>query len=329
MSATEYEARREGDSFLYLWHALGLGIAFDQLQEDRWGLYGEMQVRTTQVMPATGRPGHVYQSRFNLSSGPDRDKLAVTLSKRDDRKPWRDLIEIACTETLRLYREGEPIVDLRDTKVTPQKHLIERLLPLGETSVLYGDGASAKSFLALACGVAARTGIPIGPFRATQQAGVLYLDWETTAEEQRERLGRICAGLGVEVPMIHYRPMWRALAEDSQYLRTEVDKLGVGLVIVDSIAPAVGGDVDSAGVISFFNGLRSFGSEVTRLVLSHVSKQVREQEHGLGDPFGSVFVLNFARSAWAVQRTTEAGGEAIEVGLFHRKVNRGPQQQPS
>lgn len=331
MSVVDFEVVREGDAFQFLWRDLGFGLGFDQLQEDRWGLYAELYIRTTQLHASTGRPSHVYQSRFNLSQGPDRDKLAKALKERPgcDVVPWRDMLEIACTETLSRFRAGAPVRNLAETRITPQLHLIDRMIPVGETSVLYGDGASAKSMIALAIGLAVRTGATIGPFRPTRQAAVLTLDWETTEEEQAERLSRMCAGLGMRnLPEFHYRPMWRPLASDLTTTRQEIARLDVGLVIIDSIALAVGGDVTAENAIPFYNALRSFGSTVTRVVVSHVSKAVAAQETGVGDPYGSVFVTNFGRSVWALQRVVDGEGDAIEVGMFHRKVNRGRLEKP-
>jgi hypothetical protein len=108
-----------------------------------------------------------------------------------------------------------------------------------------------------------------------------------------------------------------------------VDRLGIGLVIVDSIAPACGGEVTAEQVMPFFNALRSLGSDVTRVVVSHVSHQTATQTSGAGRPFGSTFVRNLSRSAWEMKRAEEAGDEdAVVVGMYHRKVNRGRLQKP-
>lgn len=188
---------------------------------------------------------------------------------------------------------------------------------------------SCKSFLSLAFALAVRTGCKVGPFEPSEQMAVLTLDWETTEDEQAERLHRLCAGLGLSnVPQFHYRPMWRSLADDQASVRAEVGRLGVGLVLVDSIAPAMGGEVTSEFAVPFFNALRSLGPGVSRLVVSHISKATAQQATGSGDPFGSVFVRNLARAAWAVKATPDGDGLAVEAGLFHTKANRGPLRKP-
>jgi hypothetical protein len=332
VSAAEFEVQREGDSFAFLWHRLGYAIGFEQLADDRWGLKGEIHVRTVKVAESTGKHGHVYLSRFNLSDGPEREKLANALDKKTNGAgvPWREMLEIACVDTLREYRRGAPIVDLARVSFQPQRYLTEGLaVPMGETSVFYGDGASCKSFLGLAVALSVRTGCEVGPIKPLAQSAVLTLDWETTEDEQAERLHRLCQGLGLaNVPEFHYRPMWRTLADEQTVVRADVARLGVGLVLVDSIAPAMGGEVNSEDAIPFFNALRSLGSGVTRLVVSHISKATAAEANGPGNPFGSVFVRNLARSAWAVKATPDADGGAVEVGLFHTKVNRGRLRKP-
>lgn len=330
MSVTEFDLRREGDTFAYVWGRLGYAITFDCLVEERYGLRGEIRVETSSVSEQTGRPGHLYQARYNLSDGPERDKVAKVLSARDERVPWRDMLEVACVTTLRAFREGAALSDLSRTVPTPQRYLDTLgIVPVGETSVLYGDGASCKSFVALAYALAVRTGCSVGPFEPTEQCGVLVLDWETTEDEQAERLHRLCMGLGIRnVPAFHYRPMWRPLAEDQTAVRRLVGECGATLVLVDSIAPAMGGEVGSEQAIPFFNALRSLGPGVTRLVVSHVSKADAHQQTGPGDPYGSVFVRNLSRSAWAAKATPDGDGLGVEVGLFHTKANRGPLRRP-
>lgn len=330
MAVEEFDLRREGDGFLYLWPQIGYGIAFDQLADSRYGLAGEIHVRTVVPMSSTGRPGHVYQSRYNLSSGPDRDKLAKSLGERSRDVPWRDMLEVACVETLRLHRRGEPVVDLANVDLVPQRYLVAGMVPQGETTVFHGDGASTKSLTSLAAALAVTTGYEIGPFvPASSPCDVMVLDWETTKEEQAERLARICAGHGLpQRPSIHYRPMWRPLVDEIDVVRQEVQERKVGLVLVDSIGPAIGGEMDAEHTIPFYNALRALGPSVTRIVVSHISKEDSRKESGVGDPFGSIFVKNLARSVWAVIRADGVDDCLAEVGLFHKKVNRGPKQKP-
>jgi hypothetical protein len=157
---------------------------------------------------------------------------------------------------------------------------------------------------------------------------VLYLDWESVPDEIEERLYLLSRGLGCSAEGLHYRRMSRSLADDAAALRTEISRLGVQLVIVDSLGPACGAEPESAdAAVRAMNVLRSFGT-VTRLVIAHVSKASAEQQRGAARPYGSVFVQNLARSVWEIRRSEDDGSDNLVVALYHRKANRGRLHAP-
>lgn len=309
--------------YRYDWASYGYSVLLEQVRETRYGMTAEILVETVATLQETGRRGHLYLGQLNLSKGPEKPLLEA-LNRRDERVPWVDLLEVVRVQTARDMRQGEPTLVLRDVPIRPQHDLVERLMPLGETSVFYGDGASGKSWLfGIGLALAVATGQPVGPIRPRVRRPVLVLDWETTAEEWSERLERLAMGARLPVPAdIHYRAQWRPLVDDLERVRGDIGRTGAGLVIVDSITLAVGGEVTADACVPFYNALRSLG-ETTRAVLSHVSKSTSQLETGVGDPYGSIFVKNFARSAWAVKKDEIEGQGDFEVVLTHRKVNRG------
>lgn len=309
--------------YRYDWAAYGYSLLLEQVRETRYGMTAEILVETVAALPETGRRGHLYLGQLNLSKGPEKPLLEA-LTRRDDRVPWVDLLEVVRVQTARDMRQGEPTLVLRDVPVRAQRELVERMMPHGETSVFYGDGASGKSWLVgIGLALAVATGSPVGPIRPCARCPVLVLDWETTAEEWSERLERLAMGMHLPVPPdIHYRAQWRPLVDDLERVRVDLARTGAGLVIVDSITLAVGGEVTADACVPFYNALRSL-ADTTRAVLSHVSKSTSQLETGVGDPYGSIFVKNFARSAWAVKKDEIEGRDDFEVVLTHRKVNRG------
>lgn len=309
--------------YRYDWAAYGYSLLLDQVRETRYGMTAEILVETVALLPETGRRGHLYLGQLNLSKGPEKPLLEA-LNRRDDRVPWVDLLEVVRVQTARDMRQGEPTLVLRDVAISPHRELVDRMMPLGETSVFYGDGASAKSWIfGVALALAVASGRPVGPLRPCARCPVLVLDWETTAEEWSERLERLSMGTGIPVPAdVHYRSQWRPLVDDLERIRSDIAATGAGLVICDSITLAVGGEVTADACVPFYNALRSLGG-TTRSVISHVSKSTSQLETGVGDPYGSVFVKNFARSAWAVRRDEIETADGFEVVLTHRKVNRG------
>jgi len=329
VSATEFQLERTGDGYGFVWHGYGFAVGFDQLRQERWGLTGEIHVRTSLALAATGRPGHLFSGIYNLSKLEDRDKLAKALSANTVEVPWTDLLEVARVEATRLHRQGEPALRLRDVAHLPQRFLFDPFVPAEQTSVLYGDGASTKSTFARVLALAYATGKRFGPIRPTGYGTVLVLDYETEAEEWAEGMRRLAAGIGLpEIPeRVYYRRQWRPIADDQAQIRAEIARTGASYLIVDSMLLALGADVAPDAVAPFYNALRSFAG-TTSTVLTHVNKTDSQQTRGIPDPYGSIFVKNLGRSLWFLKREEGDDGTSFEVALIHRKVNRGPLYKP-
>lgn len=315
--------RREDERIFCLWQDLGIGIGFEGLRERSDGLHGELSVQT--IDATLQKEGHVHWARLNLSSTSARLALARFLVTRvkHGSVDWHGLIEYACTATALKFREGTPAEALSTVSaITERRYALYPLLPLGQTCVLYGDGGSGKSLLAMSAAIALATMHPLpGGLRPNVEGTTLYLDYETNKEEQASRLRGLARGLGlVDAPEVHYRQLVRPLADDLQAIKEDVRRLHPGLLVVDSIAPACGGEPESAEVIlRFMNTLRELGPTVTRLVLSHVSKSDVDKRRAR--PFGSAYVRNMARSCWEIRRSNEDEADTLTVGLFHDKSN--------
>jgi hypothetical protein len=322
--------RIEGDRYFCLWTAEGIGIGFENVREHSDGLHGEVSIQT--VNGVGEKQGHIHWARLNLSSSSSRQSLSKLLATRVKGEPidWLNLLESACTMTAHAARAPVPLVDI--ATVTPSRgdaYCVSPLLPLHETSILYGDGGSGKSLLALSLAVAVAGNVALPwPIKAAVHGPVIYLDYETSKEEQAYRLQALANGcLLSALPSIEYRAAYRPIADEISSLKVDVQRTGAVLVIVDSIAPACGGEPESADVIlRFMNALRSLGPGVSRLVLSHVSKADTEKRRA--KPFGSAFVRNLARSCWEIRRADDEAADTLTVGLFHDKANRGRLQKP-
>ena len=309
---------RLGDELIFEWPQYGVGLSFGHLREASEGVHGEIVV-TSSVL------GEIHWARINLASTPAREGLVKKLEKALPGAPWRPMLDKACRLAAITLRVGEPLVPLVPQLAGATRHLVGKLLLAGETNVLFGDGGSGKSLLALALAVsvATRIDLPAG-LRPSGPAPVLYLDYESCLEEHQDRLAGLLAGLGREsAPGIFYRPMARALADDTATLRAEISRHNIGFIIVDSYGPACGAEPETADpAIRIMNALRSF-APATRLVIAHVSKANAEHRSGPSRPYGSVYVTNLARSVWEVRRSEDYDAADLNLGLFHRKVNRG------
>lgn len=331
------EIRRDGDTWTLTWAEQQVGMGLERLRESSDGLHAEVTVES--IRPdARGRL--LGPVKLNVLSTESQTRFANTLDKRVNGLQWHGLVVQACAIVAKQYRAPSPTIHLADiaTDDDPIRYLFQQLVPSEETTVLYGDGESAKSLLTLRLALSAATGenLPWGD-EPLEMYPVMILDWETNARTVANRLRRLAAGMGLpDVPKhIHYRGasrgghVLRSLEDELPNLRTEVSRLGIGLVIVDSIGFAVSGSlVEDQTARSAMNALRQL-SPATRLVVAHVSNATAQQTSGTSRPFGSAFFWNGMRSGVEVRRSEEGIGQGVvEVGLYHRKANDGEHHQP-
>ncbi|MBI3109309.1 MAG: AAA family ATPase [Candidatus Rokubacteria bacterium] len=313
------EIQRLGDEWAATWPAHGVTLSLGQLRESTDGIHGELSV-------VSGVLGEIHWGRLNLASTSAREGLVRKLDQAAPGLPWRPILERVCRQAARDLRSGEParpLVPRLADEVT--RYLVPKLLLAGETNIIFADGGSGKSLLALAIAEAVRTGTALpGGLVPTAAVPTLFLDYESHRPEHEDRLARLQEAGGASAdPPIFYRPMTRALADEASTLRAEIARHEVGLVIVDSLAPACGPEPEGAdAVVRTMTALRSF-APATRLVLAHVSKLAAEQRSGPVKPFGSAFVFNLARNIWELRKADEDGGADLVIAAFHRKSNAG------
>lgn len=294
-------------------------ISFGQVRENSDGIHGEMSV-------VSGVMGEIHWGRINLASTSAREGLVRKLDQAAPGLPWRPILERACRQAARDLRTGEPVVPLVPRLADESaRYLVPKLLLAGETNIIFADGGSGKSLLALAIARAVSTGtaLPGGLVPSVPARGLL-LDYESHRPEHEDRLARLedVGSPPADLPIL-YRSMTRPLADEAASLRGEIDRHGIGLVVVDSLAPACGPEPDGAdAVVRTMTALRSF-APATRLVLAHVTKLAAEQRTGPVKPFGSAFVFNLARNVWELRKADEDGGADLVIAAFHRKSNAG------
>lgn len=309
---------RLGDTFEFRWDAHRITLA--QFRESSGDLKAELTAEVgegEQWVPLSGL------TVINLLAVRTRQETAKALTLRDDTFPWHDAIEAVAVIAVREWRKGGPIVRLRDTESSEAvSYLVDRLLPEGETSILFGDGEAGKSMFAMFVAVAVATGaaLPhgIGPERP---GNVLYLDYESDVEEHARRMKKIAAGMNVEVPAnVYYRESHRPIHEEAGLLAKEVAARQIALIVVDSLAPACGDDPSAPGpAIATMNALRSLGG--TRLAIGHVNKTDRERVGANQTTFGSIFWRNMTRSMWQLQNNPEGSINGLAPFALHNRKN--------
>jgi hypothetical protein len=164
----------------------------------------------------------------------------------------------------------------------------------------------------------------------TDPGKVLYLDWETDAQEVDERLKRVSLGLGLEaVPTILYRACAGPLDYMAEDLATIVASNQIKLVIVDSVGMASGASSEHAGAeesaIKLFGAMRYL--DTTILAIDHVTGEDAGSSKAVHKAYGSIYKMNLARSVWELKGALAEQGQESHLALFHRKVNKGALQQ--
>jgi hypothetical protein len=306
------EFQRLGEGW-YRWTVLGPGIQFEidrlRLEKSQW--VGELTVRCD-LAGARTIAGELPPADFNLSSVTARQQRAKYLAERANTKPedidWLRLIEEFCLLVLQRERTGEPAARLCEfpEPTADQEFEIDGFhLLKDEPTILFGDGGSLKSMLALHfLGVLAERGIP-----------TLFCDWEFSIGQHRSRLGKL---FGAQMPReLYYIRCHRPIAAEADRIRRIIREKQIGYMAIDSVAYACSGAPESSeATTEFQRAARSLG--VGSLWTAHVNRS----ETGDQKPFGSSFWHNSGRSIWNIQRMNESSvGSMTTVALYHRKSN--------
>jgi hypothetical protein len=313
--------QRDGDTWLLTWAEFSVGMGFERIKEKSDGLKALVTVENSMAGRVLG------PSELNLLSLQSQKTWATQCAERVNslsKEQWHGLMVQACAIVTKQYWEPTPVYDLAEVDSSGStEYLIPGLVPLGETTVIYGDGGSLKSMtcVRIAFSVALGETLPWGP---TPRVGnVLYLDWETNPVTVARRLRRIANGEVCQTPRIQYRQCFRSLSDELPHIKEEVAKKKITLVIVDSIGFAVSGALnEDEPARTAMNALRSLGSGVTRLVVAHVSKASADNPSGRAKPFGSAFFWNGLRSGIELRASEDSGGrDVVDLGVFHQKSN--------
>lgn len=261
-----------------------------------------------------------------LTSESGKDSLIRKLKRRRPDEDWGIDWEVMVEELSALvvdaHRQGASEIVLgavpEDDMLTWR---VEGVLPEGFPTLLYGDGGSGKSMFATFISVLIDQGYLSTDLRLPVEPGkVLYLDWETDAEEIAKRARGIHRGLGLDTSSgIVYRRC-------SQPLLAEVDRIidicssrQIDVLVCDSLGLATGGTLEEAeSTLGFFQAIRHIG--LTCLVISHTNKA--------GQSFGSVYANNSSRMTWEAKGTRNTNGGGIDLAMFHRKANNVALQLP-
>lgn len=302
----------EGDGDTFSLSVLDGAIKFelDRVRLERGDLWGTLTARTT-LTGARTYNGVLSAGSINLSSVDTRHKRARQFADLA-RAPQIDFLRLLESFAYRVHdavRIGDGAVNLRD--VPPGEPVdtldVHGIQILDKHPIFpFGDGGCGKSLLALWLGgELIRRGLT-----------VMYVDWELSAEDHRNRLERL---FGPDMPSMLYARCARPMTAEVDRLRRLVRQHGVDYIICDSVAFACDGRPEDAEVATrYFQCLRQIG--VGSMNIAHTNKSEESDKK----PFGSSFWHNGARATWNIKLADGSHPREITVAGFNRKANLGP-----
>lgn len=299
-------------------HKYSFPSIFVELDSFRELSSGDIQCNATIETSQQPSPGLLYDGHLNLSSPRSRMDVLRMLEKRTDLADtdWQGILQYVSVRSKEKWRQGEPTVELANEELSPKgRYLLPPFLELGAICILFGDGGFGKSTIAEGIAVSVATGVDLLDSAPPHLMPVLVLDWETDKDTWLERLRAICNGVDIEpAKNIFYRHMIASLPESASYIRREIARLNIGLVICDSLGLAGGEDPEVANTkIAVFKAARSF--QTTFLAVDHVA------HHDKTRPFGSVYTRNIARLVWGIHKAQREGENRLTIALKNEKSN--------
>ena len=305
---------------------------FTRMEMEGRSLEAELQLN-----PVGADKDDAWVQRINILSSSQRTELRRELDNLHGKElQWGRVLNTVFTMVRHSYEERDQAVDAADIPDSDgDRFSVDPLLPEGHATILFGDGGTSKSYFSFALALAYATGQPFLGM-STPGLPVMVVDYEDTEANFKNRLKRIARGLGMEdVPkgkVFYWAGRDVPLRVQADAIRRKVIKENIGLVIVDSVVPAVADDPTKAHVVGiYFNALRKIG--VTTLSIAHITKGFldkngKEREGDTRKPFASVFWHNQARRTWYVHREDDRHLPTFNVALYCRKVNDGRSPEP-
>jgi hypothetical protein len=266
------------------------------------------------------RPDHwrplIATRRINLFSDSAMRSFASSLKYRFSSVKWPELLDhvVICGEEFEV--NSDAFLNLRELEPQePTQYLLERFVERGQHTLVHGQGGTAKSLLALAMAISVATGETIVPGIApfSIKANALYLDWETTSEDHRSRMQKLCGAIDIPEPDLFYRKMEGPLADYIDVIREKVLKDSIDLVVIDSVGLAAGGDVSETAVgLEYMRTVRAIPCAI--LSITHNPKDN-------ASVIGSVYFRNAPRYVFSLEKEQETNLDEISIALLHTKSN--------
>jgi hypothetical protein len=162
----------------------------------------------------------------------------------------------------------------------------------------------------------------------------LYLDFELDAAEQHRRARQLALGMRMKIPedLLYVSTLGSRTEEAIDFALKVCEEHGPVLVVLDSLGPAMLGDMNSAqDIIEFHNRyiapFRELG--VTPVLVDHQARQQPGEHYQAKGAFGSSYKEHLSRSMIQVEsgdRSAKKG--TLTVRLRHKKTNFSALRDP-
>ena len=278
----------------------------------------------------------VAQDRIDLLSPSSKRALIGQLNKANNALQWIHwdwIVRCITWKVMGSIRKGPPVEEVWPVEgsTLPPDYLVQPLLYLNHPSVIFGDYGSLKSTVALLIAFIAQLPYQdngLGLITKDNPANTLYLDLEGDTPMFTKRWSAISKGFDIEakahkralptMPVL-YRRMDSKFADSIDTIQQIVVENKVRFIIVDSLGPAVKGNLnDPEPAIEYNQALRKLG--ITSLTLAHNSKDPLTKQRSI---FGSVFFSNLARSIWQckIEGERQPDDDHAIISLKHIKAS--------
>jgi AAA domain len=317
--------RREGLGYVYAPVGLPLILHADYLHRRSDEFTAELMIDRTDF------PLTLHAARVNLTSTASRKTYANHIKDllKDDAVfggvNWMNYFEQFCQAIIKTERAGGPYWRARDLPTAARPtDMISRLLPGTGPMVWFAAQGSGKGWAAMVACAAIASGRSFAGL-ATRQARPVYLDWEDSPEVWQERLTAVSIGLDLpELPDVHYHQCRQRFATELPQLLRYIESEQIGLVVIDSVGPAMGGSDGQRWddqTVAFFEALRHL-NPLPVLLIDHVSGEtIKGEPSGQEKAFGSIYKMAEVRGGWYIRKEQETDADEQRLAFYHRKFN--------
>ena len=174
-------------------------------------------------------------------------------------------------------------VDLMEREIPKEEWLVDRIIPSDGFTFIVGAESTGKSFYTLTLAHSIATGEPwLKTFNVNKQTNVLFIDKENSPRRKKARIAGLDIRTGLDrlhwVKFPHFFELADPKQEDglsrfAHHLSKQVEKLNIGLIIIDSFTDVMVGNENASGDVQvFFDALRKLFPNKSILVLHHENK---------------------------------------------------------